>query len=310
MILLTGANGNLGNYVRVKLKDEKVRLLIKQGDTIKNVSKNHEVVHADITQNDTLKNVTKNIKTVIHLAGLVDYNASRELLFEVNMLGTKNILSHCTNVNKFIHLSSTSVYGRDLPKTKIDETYPTNPITDYAMSKAMAENDVINSGIDYVILRSCDIYGKNFNKGYFQILKMINKNKMFIVGKGNNKLPFIHAKDVAEAIVLSIHKGKGIYNLAPANPLTQSELYAIVAEKLSKPVPKLHLPSGMAKILMKIQAKGRTKELNEYIHKLSSDRLFNITKIEHDLKFKETISINNGIQKMIDYYMEMKDNEN
>ena len=99
-------------------------------------------LNVDITKNK-LDDYFENIDQVFHLAGLADIVPSiknPKAYFDVNLLGTMNVLEAAKNkqVKKCIYAASASCYGipSDYPtneKSKIDPKYP------YALTKYLAE---------------------------------------------------------------------------------------------------------------------------------------------------------------------------
>ena len=130
-ILLTGAKGFTGRYVRDEL--------------IKN---NHEVFDLDANLLDKkaldIEIQSKEIDAVIHLAAIAfvqhsDVNA----IYENNIIGTRNLLdtlaSYVPKVKHVLIASSANVYGNATVE-KITEDNPLNPENDYAVSKVAMEH--------------------------------------------------------------------------------------------------------------------------------------------------------------------------
>ena len=114
MILITGGAGFIGREVTRNLlsKGHQVRLLARNPEGIKSLFPKAEVVWGDITDINSLDKALDGVDTVIHLAGLISYSKrDKDLLHMVNVEGTRNLLAHCGNVNRFVFSSSVSVYG-------------------------------------------------------------------------------------------------------------------------------------------------------------------------------------------------------
>lgn len=99
-------------------------------------------------------------KFVVHMAAFTDVTAAWQQTndqngpcYLVNVKGTQNLVKACEKTGKhLIHLSTAYVFD-GLKKEMYLETDPTNPIEWYGKTKALAEEVVSNSNIDWTILR-------------------------------------------------------------------------------------------------------------------------------------------------------------
>ncbi len=127
-----------------------------------------EYINGDILNEELVKNVLSDADTVIHLAGITDvaYTKSEinkerdERIRSVGIDGTRNIIKYSSNNCKII-FPSTHVVFEGLKNTKINisESEETVPILPYSLGKCQSEQDLIESGKDYIILRLASVYG-------------------------------------------------------------------------------------------------------------------------------------------------------
>ena len=116
----------------------------------------------DITDLNQVRKVFANssAKFVLHLAAFTNVTAAWEqsgdkegLAYKVNVEGTKNIIKACQEFNKhLIHISTAYVFDGK-KKERYTEEDLVSPIEWYGQTKAWAEEEVINSEIDWTILR-------------------------------------------------------------------------------------------------------------------------------------------------------------
>jgi len=160
-ILITGARGFVGAHLSRELerRGAEVIALDARGDD-----------PADIRDWQKVRNfVSKFAKfdLVYHLAALMfvpySFKNPRET-YEVNVLGTLNVLEICRlqNVSR-VFFASSYVYGQ--PKyLPVDEEHPLQPTSPYAWSKVLGENLCRayhqDYGLDCSILRVFNIYGE------------------------------------------------------------------------------------------------------------------------------------------------------
>lgn len=97
---------------------------------------------------------------LIHLAAYTDVSKAWEerdnregLTYRVNVLGTQNVIAACKNHHKhLIHLSTAFVFDGQKPGLYTEQDTP-NPIEWYGQTKWEAEQKIMESGIDWTILR-------------------------------------------------------------------------------------------------------------------------------------------------------------
>jgi len=140
-----------------------------------------------------LQNKLRNCDALVHLIGIG--KQSFKYNFEDNIDLTKNMIKTCkkSGIKKIIYISGLGV-------TK-------NSTSDYFISKYKAEQEIINSGVNYTIFRPSYIIGKKDYLSKF-ILKQIKKGIVIIPGSGKYHLQPIFVEDVAKIIVESIYEKK------------------------------------------------------------------------------------------------------
>lgn len=306
-ILITGGTGRIGLHLIKVLKKEKIRVLVRPDDErIKELPKNIEIVYGDLLDKNSLEKAVSGIDIIYHLAAIVDYLAPKNLMYKVNVEGTKNLLEATKNVKKFIYLSSTAVYGKNLFGIA-DENTSCRPDNYYGFTKLEAEKLVLkNNGI---VIRSADVYGPGFEEGYHQIFSLLEKNKLPIIGSGKNRIQYIYIDDLISALLLAKNAEKGeIYLIAGKDIKNQEDLFKICCRYLKVEPPEKHSSIFLIKLLISIsmlidKIKGKKpKMIPEYIYKITADRIFNIEKAEKELNWKPKVEYKYGIKKMVEYY--------
>jgi dTDP-4-dehydrorhamnose reductase len=161
-ILITGSNGQLGN---------ELRLVVGENDKI-NKYYFTDVDELDITSKKDVSEfiVANNIDIVVNCAAYTNVDKAeddKERADLINHIGPKNLAEACRDKNGLlIHISTDYVFDgtKNTPYTETDET---KPLGVYGETKLRGENAIINSGCDYVIIRTSWLYssfGHNFLK--------------------------------------------------------------------------------------------------------------------------------------------------
>jgi nucleoside-diphosphate-sugar epimerase len=292
-IYLTGASGRLGQFV---LKRTGAVPIVRKPSGLEN-----EIV-SDFSEEE-LSRIFSDAKAIIHLAGSRDFlDIAKARKGNVEL--TKNVVLAAPENAKIIFSSSISVYGKKLSALPADESTPVHPDTAYAKTKLEAEG-IVSSHANHVILRIGPVYGEGFEE-YFKVLRMIEKGKMKIIGRGDNRIPFVHAEDAASAIANALEKGIGTYVIV-GECLSQEEIFAIAAKALGAPKPKEHISRFIAtlfshyQLFRKNHLGGSATFIPEDVAVLSSDRAFNCNKARRELGFSPR-PIEKGIIEMATSY--------
>lgn len=160
-ILVTGANGQLGNEMRIVAQDSKDNYIFT------------DVSELDITDADAVMKMVKDndIKAIVNCAAYtnVDKAESDEAFAEVLNAGAVANLADAAKANDavLVHISTDYVFGGSQGNTPRTETEPLNPTGVYGKTKMHGEQAAEKSGCKYIIIRTAWLYsefGKNFVK--------------------------------------------------------------------------------------------------------------------------------------------------
>lgn len=206
---------------------------------------------------------------VWHIGGCFDYSASRETLYKVNVLGTRNLLDCLADfpalawLKRFVFWGSGSAYGDfNHPDGQLpaDENYPVRPQTDYGWSKKEAEDQVIFFRqllkFPTTIMRMAAIYGPGSRYGMANafFLNASGQVPPLICGNPRNKVALVHVEDVIRAAGFLSHcrEANGeIYNVVDDSLYTLKDVSLFIGERLNnKPFANFHLPAWVLRYLI------------------------------------------------------------
>ncbi len=129
---------------------------------------NMEFVHGDILNKDLVKKYLRDADIVHHLAGVTDVPRVKgestkekdDIIKLVGENGTQNILDTISDKCKIIFPSTHVIYeGINKVKKEIKEDEESRPVLSYSLSKAVNEEQLKNSGKNFIILRLGSVYG-------------------------------------------------------------------------------------------------------------------------------------------------------
>ena len=255
-----------------------------------------------------------NIDTIVHFAAEshVDRSITGPKAFiETNVLGTFTLLESARNFWQkndvsfgdnvlFHHISTDEVYG-SLGKTGyFTETTPYDPRSPYSASKAAS---------DHLVLSYCHTYGfpvtlSNCSNNYgpyqfpekfipLMITNMLSGKPLPVYGDGKNIRDWLFVEDHNRAVWNIMQNGK------------RGEKYNVGGENEWENIKLLDT-------LINIVAKKTSRKINEinntitYVKdRLGHDRRYAIdcTKIKRELKWKQEVSFEEGLEKTVDWYL-------
>ena len=153
---------------------------------------------------------------VIHTAGIIDISEKGSpILYDVNVNGTKNIVSLCSeyNVKRLLYVSSVhaipEIVGAVI--TEVSNFSPDTVVGAYARTKAEATEAVLEAGrkgLNVVVVQPSGIIGPYDNSGN-HLVQMIGeylKGTLPACVKGG--YDFVDVRDVAKGCLLALQKGK------------------------------------------------------------------------------------------------------
>ncbi|MBL4818728.1 MAG: GDP-mannose 4,6-dehydratase [Deltaproteobacteria bacterium] len=244
-------------------------------------------------------------KYIVNFAALA-YATSWEKSFRYYETNVVAVAKMCEQLMKrdylerFIQIGTSELYGSVTKPA--DEDYPIQPTSPYAVSKLAADMHLETlwqvKKFPMNIIRPSNAYAPG--QLMYRILPRavyagLTGQKLPLQGGGLVKKSYMHAYDLARAIDLVMKKapfGK-IYNVGPQEPVSIRHLVRLIAEGL-----------GMELDQLVDITPGRVGEDSQYW--LDSSR------IQNELGYREAISIERGIQDMIDWgkrYLPLLHNE-
>jgi UDP-glucose 4-epimerase len=253
----------------------------------------------DILHTDILEKAMEDIDGVFHLAALwiLQCHEYPETAFEVNVQGTFNVAMAAIkqNVKRVVFSSSASVYG-DALENPMTENHPYNNLTFYGAAKIAGEHFFRSLGhrygLDWVGLRYMNVYGprQDYKGAYIavmhKILDRIDQGEPPVVyGDGSQTYDFVHVADVARANILAMQaEATGeCYNVGRGVGTSIKELTQLLLRLTESDLEIQYEPAGLTFVTNRI---GCPK------------------KAEHDLGYKWTIELEEGMKSLIEWRVE------
>jgi 2-alkyl-3-oxoalkanoate reductase len=235
--LVTGASGFIGTYLVKELVSQghEVVALCQPGSHTGHLHIDGVMIATgDVTDIESLRKPCRGQNWVFHCAAIVGGYGLWDRFFKVGVEGTQNMINVAANsgVDRFIHLSSISVYGTRPVGKRFSETTPFDPNPEhwnhYVRQKIMSENEVwqahYEGKIQATAIRPSLALGPRDRNVVRRTLNIIRSPLGAIIGDGNNRVPCVVIDELVRAVVLSASKKHAVgkaYNLSGREPITQ-----------------------------------------------------------------------------------------
>ena len=319
-VLITGIMGFIGSHLAQKLVDENVevygvvrRVASRNMDVIHNLLQDITLISGDISDYVSILNAVKtaNPDVIFHLAALSPVRDSFERPFEyqhANYIGTMNIAHSLLELQdpqtrKLIAASTAEVYGIQ-PNVPLKENLPLHPSSPYAVSKAAADlylRMMFNSfNLNGTILRPTNSYGRKFDTSFiveYIVTQMLKGQKVYI-GSPDSVRDYMYVDDHVNSYMLSMTNANAngqVYNVGTGIGVSNKELAIMIANKVGFDEKNLvfgSYPPGYP------------------YRPLISDQtsiVLDSTKIRKELGWKPTVSLAEGIDRVISYFRKSGD---
>lgn len=256
--LVTGATGFIGGHLVNRLVGEgyRVRCLVRAtSDTSALEGLGLELASGDLTDLGSVRSATAGCRFVVHCGALVSDWATTEEIKRINVVGTRNVLdaSVATSVERFVHFSTTDVYGYPGGRG-IEESYSPSRFSNwYSETKLAAEAEVRRAEradrLEVVILRPATVYGPRSEEVVGEMARAIRAGHMLLIGGGRAVAGLSYVENVVDAALLALRHDAApsqAFNVTDGLEVTWRRFLGDVADGLGSPAPRWSMPYGVA----------------------------------------------------------------
>lgn len=273
-ILVTGANGQLGNEMRIVTKSSKDKYIFT--DVVEVEGQNTTIL--DITNLDTIRSIVKehDVKIIVNCAAWtnVDGAEAPEKYDIVELLNAKapaNLAIAMKEVNGLlVHISTDYVFGGDPYNTPCKEDQKGTPTGVYGLTKLHGEQNIQDTGVNYLIFRTAWLYsefGKNFVKTMMNLTATKPQLKVVFDQVGTPTYAYDLAKAIFDIIENRKYKGNtGIYHYSNEGVCSWYDFTKMIAEYSGQTVCDIQpchsdeFPSPVTRPAYSVLDKSKVKE--------------------------------------------------
>ena len=250
-ILVTGANGQLGNEMRIKTlgsankyiftdvidaQPDSIDMLHKLADQKVDVS----TVKLDIADLEAVRKMVREngVNVIVNCAAYTNVDKAEtdaEFAELLNSKAPQNLATAMSEVGGLlVHISTDYVFGKEPYNTPCREDQKGTPTGVYGLTKLHGEQNILASGCNYIIIRTAWLYsefGKNFVKTMLNLTATKPELKVVFDQVGTPT----YAGDLAEVIVGIIDGNKfegntGIYHYSNEGVCSWFDFTKMIAE--------------------------------------------------------------------------------
>ncbi len=322
-IFITGGTGFIGTYLvkRLTQTNHELHCLARESSNIHLIKElGANIITGDVTDKASLLKGMDGCDWVAHLASsFVFWIPNNKVFYNINVTGTRNVMESALEkgISKVVYVSTAAIYGNAKWPTTEETPVGTERASKYVRTKY--EGDLIawdlykEKKLPLVVIYPSAVIGANDPKACGRYINNYAQGRMPAQVLTKFSFPFVHVKDVAEAIVQAMEKENNIGEkyIVSAENHTFGEFNQMISEISETKLPFLKFPTWMT-VMTSYFLTGIANLIRKPpIWDMSIDQInlmkqdFNIdgSKAERELGIKYT-PIYNGIKEAIESFRE------
>ena len=235
-ILVTGANGQLGNEIRIVAKNSHDTYIYTDVVEVEGV----ETTLLDITSLDAVREIVleNNVKCIINCAAYTNVDKAETDEAFCELLNAKAVENLAIAMNEadglLVHVSTDYVFGGDPYNTPCKEDQKGTPTGVYGKTKLQGEQHILAAGCKHLIIRTAWLYsefGKNFVKTMLNLTATKSQLKVVFDQVGTPTYAYDLAAVIYEIVSERKYEGnEGVYHYSNEGVCSWYDFTKIIAE--------------------------------------------------------------------------------
>jgi nucleoside-diphosphate-sugar epimerase len=315
--LVTGGSGFLGSHLVEALvaRGDQVRVLVRP--TSKRAyleSLDVELAYGDLNDVGSLTRATQGIDRIYHCAALAADWGPRKTFHTSNVTGVLSLLEAAleAGVSKFIHVSTTDVYGH--PDYPADETAPYRPRGwPYGDTKIEGERLVWTysreRNLPVTVVRPVSIYGPRSISFVLDIVELLRGGSMVHIGTGRKPAGLAYVTNVVDLLLLAAGSESSVgqaYNACDGSDVTWRQYVDRLAEIVGVSSPRVVIPYRLAylagwtmeKIYGALRIEARPLLTRMAAELFGTHQGFPIDKARRELGYEPRVDFDEGMRQV------------
>ncbi len=319
-ILITGANGFIGSHLLRRFSTlngfHVCGMVREKSDLFRLAGGSYDLRYASL--NDPLDDVVRGFDVVIHTAARSSDWGGYESFRRTNVGGTVNLVraSVARGVGRFIHFSSTVIYGFSGNRLTGEDS-PAAPFNNpYCLTKVRAEEELLRyrDRIRLTILRPSNVFGPGDLTTTYPLFEALRLGMPGFPAGGKYLTSPCYIDNLVTATELAIRSecsSGEAFNISDGNDVLWREFLTSIAEELGVKPPRMAIPAG----LLKPSAWGMEKLYTLFhlskppiitpyrIAQVINDYSFSIEKAKRMLGYLPICSTEEGIRESVKWFI-------
>lgn len=218
-ILVTGANGQLGNEMRIVSKGTNDKYIFTDVNQVEGL----ETTYLDITDLDAIRTMIKenNVNAIVNCAAWTNVDACEKdeklaaLAEKLNADAPENLAIAMKEVNGWlIQISTDYVFGKEPYNVPCNPDQKGTPTGVYGATKKLGEEKIVATGCKHVIIRTAWLYSE-FGKNFCKTMLNLTANKPTLKVVFDQCGTPTYALDLANAIIKILKKPQiGVFHFS------------------------------------------------------------------------------------------------
>jgi len=318
-VLVTGGTGFVGSHLVERLfqRGHTVTCLVRDPDRLRWLTGvDVHLVKGDCSIPESLIPAVQNVSVVIHAAGLTKAKRARDY-YEVNHIGTRNIIEACVRHNpgieKFILISSLAAAGPSRDGRPVTDSDAPRPVSDYGKSKLFGENEALGKKdrLPVVILRPSAVYGPR-DRDMFELFRWAARGLTLEIAGGDRYISPCFVQDLVTAILLAVEKkteSGSMYFVAENRAYSWSDFRQLLLTTGGLKARNIKIPYAVAYLIGLFSELGslftsrptltNRQKINEAVQRYWT---CDLGKIEKELGFRPEFPLQKGLEITWQWY--------
>lgn len=233
-ILVTGANGQLGNEMRIISKKSTDKYIF----TDVNQVEGFDTTYLDITDIEAIRTMVKehNVNAIVNCAAWTNVDGAEDpekyaLVEKLNATAPENLAKAMKEVDGIlVHISTDYVFGKEPYNTPCKEDQKGTPTGVYGATKLLGEEKIIATRCRYIIIRTAWLYSE-FGKNFCKTMMNLTATKPLLKVVFDQCGTPTYAWDLATTIVTALKNPvEGVYHYSNEGVCSWYDFTKMIAE--------------------------------------------------------------------------------
>ncbi|MBL8603246.1 MAG: NAD-dependent epimerase/dehydratase family protein [Myxococcales bacterium] len=319
-LAITGATGFVGKRL--------CEMALAAGYSVRALGRNFSGFHLDsarctrwpvaLSDRAGLGLAFNDVDAVIHVAALSSPWGLRRDFFEVNVVGTRHVITAATQarVRRVVHCSSASVAFGDRDGFDLDESspLPRRYLAAYCESKALAEAVVrAAGGVEWCIVRPRGVFGPGDTSILPRLVARARSGRLRVIGDGQNIQDITYVDNCAAALLRAAEAEAAhgqCYFISNGAPVALWPFLTECLRGVGAPLPRGRVPYAVAlraaalyeALAERVTALGEPPLTPYTVSILARSQTVNISKAQAQLGYRPEVNLGDGLARTIDWF--------